>query len=547
MLKIKSILVSLLAIAVLAGCSNDNEILPDGGKEGDYGVAYMSVSVSTPRAVGTRASGETNATEAETLINELFLIMFDKDNKVVKDEDAANAYISLTGGALNNDRTAPKEPFKVSPSTKYLLVIANPGTVLRPALTTRVIETADYADINAVIALTTTGADDNTYLVDEITNATKGYTMINSGEYDATTKWGNGLYDVTGAVVSVTDGKTEEDAKKEAMNKKVTLSVERLASKLEVTLKNPVELNPTVGQFVFKNWTVDYVNSKFFPFATKTLTTSGHMSGGFYPNNFYTKDPNFDNGNYSDGIVKNVVTTSNITNLKWYDLTTSNKIAYCIENTMDDTEQRFGAATRLVLKAQYAPWADTEAEFVLNDGWFQSYYGGNYTNYKNLADLVEAYGEAVNRATQSDADKALIEACDNFLAKLKTTYSSNTFPTDFEDLVQATHLTPIATENGGQITKDNNISGLLWYQKSINYYYYEIRHDNAANDYMAYGKYGVVRNNYYTLKLAKVNGNGTPWYPEVEEPDEEIDKKGAYLYFDVDIAPWVSWTTEFEI
>ena len=545
MLKIKSILVSLLAIAVLAGCSNDNEIIPDGGKGGDYGVAYMSVNVSTPRTAGTRASGETNATEAETKINELFLIMFDKDNKVVKDEGAANAYISLTGGALNSDGTAPKEPFKVSPSTKYLLVIANPGTVLRPALTTRVIETADYADINAVIALTTTGADDNTYLVDEITNATNGYTMINSGEYDAATKWGNGLYDVTSAVVSVTDGKTEEDAKKEAMNKKVKLSVERLASKLEVTLKDPVELNPTVGQFVFKNWTVDYVNSKFFPFATKTLTTSGH-SGSFYPNNFYTEDPNFDNGNYSNGIVKNVVNASNIANLKWYDLTSS-KIAYCIENTMDDTEQRFGAATRLVLKAQYAPWADSEAEFVLNDGWFQSYYGGNYTNYKNLAELVAAYEAAVAKGTKSDAETALIEACDNFLAKLKTTYSGNTFPTVFEDLVQADHLTPIATENGGQITKDNNISGLLWYQKSINYYYYEIRHDNAANDYMAYGKYGVVRNNYYTLKLAKVNGNGTPWYPEVEEPEEEIDKKGAYLYFDVDIAPWVSWTTEFEI
>lgn len=547
MLKIKSILVSLLAIGALASCSNDNEIIQEGGDERDYGVAYMSISVSTPKTVVTRASGEVNATEAETIINELFLIMFDENYQVVKDEDAPNAYISLTGGALNSAGTAPKEPFKVSPSTKYLLVIANPGAILKPALTSRVVVGATYASINAAITLTATGADDNTYLVDEITNTVKGYTMINTGVYDATTKWNNGLYDVTGAVVAVTDGKTEADVKAEAMNKKVTLSIERLASKMEVTLASPVVLNPTVGQFVFKNWTVDYVNSKFFPFATKTLTASGHAAGGFYPSNFYTEDPNFDNGNYSDGIVKNVVTASNITNLKWYDLTDNNKIAYCIENTMDDTEQRFGAATRLVLKAQYAPWADTESDFELDEGWFQSYYGGNYTNYKNLTELVAAYNAAVAKATKTDAETALIADCDNFLDKLKTTYTSNTFPATFADLDQTTHLTPIATENGGQITKDNNISGLLWYQKSINYYYYEIRHDNAADTYMEYGKYGVVRNNYYTLNLKRVNGNGTPWYPEVDEPDEEIDKKGAYLYFDVSIAPWISWQTDFEI
>lgn len=539
---------SLLVLGALASCSNEIEGDSGGGEERDYGVAYMSISVTTPQTTVTRNSGETNATEAETKINELFLILFDESYKVVKDEKAANAYISLTGAALNTAGTAPKEPFRVSPSTKYLLVIANPGTVLRGALTTRVNENELYSNINAVIALTPTGANDNTYLVDEMTNATKGYTMINSGEYDSTNGWSNGLHDVTSSIVTIPSGKTEEDAKKEAMNKKATLSIERLASKLEVTLANPVELNPAVGQFVFKNWTVDYVNSKFFPFAVKTLTASSH-TGSFYTRNFYTEDPNFENSNYDDGIVKNVVNASNITALKWYDLTVNNKIAYCIENTMKDTEQRFGAATRLVLKAQYAPWDDADPEFVLDEGWFQSYYGGNYTNYKNLDELVAAYDAAVAKADdkKEEADKALIKDCDDFLIKLAATYTDKTFPADFKDLKQDTHLDPIATENGGQITKDNDISGLLWYQKSINYYYYEIRHDNAADTYMEYGKYGVVRNNYYTLKLTKVNGNGTPWYPEVEEPEEEIDKKGAFLYFDVNIAPWVSWETEFEI
>lgn len=85
-------------------------------------------------------------------------------------------------------------------------------------------------------------------------------------------------------------------------------------------------------------------------------------------------------------------------------------------------------------------------------------------------------------------------------------------------------------------------------RKGLNYYYYQIRHDNTTDiGHMAYGKYGVVRNNYYTLNLTKVNGCGTAWYPDVEEPEEEIDKKGAYLHFEIEVAPWISWGTDFEI
>jgi hypothetical protein len=61
----------------------------------------------------------------------------------------------------------------------------------------------------------------------------------------------------------------------------------------------------------------------------------------------------------------------------------------------------------------------------------------------------------------------------------------------------------------------------------------------------------ALSNNYYTLTLTKVNGNGTPWYPGggPEDPDEEedIDKKGAYLHFEIKVAPWIYWTTNFEI
>lgn len=137
-----------------------------------------------------------------------------------------------------------------------------------------------------------------------------------------------------------------------------------------------------------------------------------------------------------------------------------------------------------------------------------------------------------------------MESCDKFINKLNSAFPTAGLVADFKDLTQLS-LDGLGITNGGEVAKE---TGIRWFQKSLNYYYYQIRHDNTTNiGHMAYGKYGVVRNNYYTLNLTKVNGAGTPWYPDVEEPEEEIDKKGAFLHFEIDVAPWISWDTDFEI
>ena len=71
MLKIKSILVSLLAVAALASCSNENlEENPEVEGGAGYDVAYVSISLTNPKVPGSRASGEQPALPAESAINE---------------------------------------------------------------------------------------------------------------------------------------------------------------------------------------------------------------------------------------------------------------------------------------------------------------------------------------------------------------------------------------------------------------------------------------------------------------------------------------------
>lgn len=75
-----------------------------------------------------------------------------------------------------------------------------------------------------------------------------------------------------------------------------------------------------------------------------------------------------------------------------------------------------------------------------------------------------------------------------------------------------------------------------------------------TNVLMDFGKYGIVRNNWYSLTLSSVNGAGTPWYPEIikpgpgdPDPTDPIDQEAGYLGIEVQLAPWILWTRDIDI
>ena len=497
------------------------------------------------------------------------MITFNASKVVTKDEDATK-YATVLGASsfgTNSGVTTPNTPIKVGTDTKYLLVVANPGFILKSRLDA-IADGTNYTAINAMITVPENNTKpNNAYLVEEVVHS-NGCAMINVGFYDDSDAnpdnhaWEDEcLLDVSDKIVLVSDYKSEAQAQNAAKSNPATLEIERLAAKLEVMIGGSLEVGPfadvtneSLGQFDFGNWTIDYYNSRFFPFAKKTTTESSHTTG-FYKSNFYTVDPNFTAAGgteYLTGIVKNTLdATTREPKVEWVteSATAGDNYKYCIENTMAAGYQKFGAATRLVLKGQYAPWK--AGEFTLGDDWYRLPNGTNSRNFKSFTELLAAYTPAKVKQANSEAmtaeEKLLVSACELFYSQIKPELTTND-PGSFALLTQAI-IDANNIKNGGELSKEEGC--IYWYPKSLNYYYYEIRHDNAANSYMEYGKYGVVRNNYYTLTLTKVNGNGTPWYPGggPEDPDEEedIDKKGAYLHFEIKVAPWIYWTTNFEI
>ncbi len=551
-MRIKSIFAVLLAIATMASCSDNVEGEgPDPGTD-PSGTAYMSLSVTYPDLRSRAAAGtsdEDDGDPKESVIDEFYVLTFNSGKALIKHSTADKFFVKITGSTSGG-------ALKVNPATTYLLVVANPGAKFEDRLVNGLSDGMTYDAFNAVIDVPF-DADTQTpdILVKEIMGDVDAggigtsFTMINVGTYDETqvdSEWpADGLLDVSAklkkVVTTVSDPDkefTSDDAAKQAASKdKAVLKIERLAAKMVVKSTNPtVEPVDKGAPFSFGGWLLDYRNSKYFPYAVKSHITAVHTDD-FYANNFYTEDPNYSSPDHTTGIILNKAddTKSVPVDGLWKG---NSGIDYCIENTMAAEMQKFGAATRVVIKGTYTP----TNTFTAGEHWF--YFDG--VNY-NLTSLKQAYAAAVLKAdAATPSEKLFIAASDKFLEIVKAKNNEITTIADLE----ASHLNTDKIANGGELTKLKDC--LWWYQNGLNYYIYEIRHDNTTDlPNMAFGKYGVVRNNWYNLNLTKVRGKGTPWYPgdgpDDPDPGEDIDQDSAYLDFEIQVGPWVFWETDFEI
>lgn len=527
-MKMKMILMSMLAIAALTGCSkSDSDNDPPETNEAD--VAYLSIKIATQNT-SARSSGEESGTNESDLKN-LYLLFFDKAENIVGIPGTTDYLVKIP-----NASSSPSA-VKVSAAATKLLVIANPGGKLEGMLND-INVTTTFSTVNTAIKGAT-----REEITDVVLPIAKGFTMINSGDEtgkSAGDKISDPLIDISGKIQKVTKDVDDDEAKEaaEKTGNRVQVKIERLASKLELSLKGNIEVKPDGATFVFGNWTLDAVNSTFYPFAEKTLLTVTHSSGGSYTSNFYTVDPNYTN---DAGVVNATVNRSTyapvlVSPYTW--MAAADK-TYCIENTMSAAEQKFENATRLVIKGTYYPPGRASG-----GDWF-NFAGSNFTDF---AALQAAYNAA-------DAGSNLKAACEKMYTKIKeyadaddeVTLTGTSFATLLE-----TDLSQIP--NGGEVIKDGRNPVIRWYQNGLCYYYYEIRHDNETTQEMAFAKYGVVRNNWYKLTLGSVKGLGTPWYPDIDnpgpgdpDPKDPIDGTVGYIGITVEVAPWIVWENEIGI
>ncbi|MCD8043416.1 MAG: Mfa1 family fimbria major subunit [Tannerellaceae bacterium] len=289
------------------------------------------------------------------------------------------------------------------------------------------------------------------------------------------------------------------DNESDAEANPVPVIVDRAVAKVKLKKDELVTEKGTVEGIA---WKLDITNKQTFwvRHAAKTLYGDWEPRGETDRTILYAEDPNFDyisqlrnpDLTISPQTYFNYITKNDLTNddCEW---------EYVAENTMEAGEQWEDVMTRMVLRLNFIPTGFSSGDSYY---WWRG-YALTVEDVKNYAADVTTIPSTLNGLQQTLQE--LIAMGYNF-------------------------NNPVAI----------NHPEIEFYKGGISYYATPIRHfnDTQAPGKKQYGRYGVVRNNQYTLNLKKITGPGKPDIPG-PEPDED-----KYLSVDIEIQNWYSRDTQ---
>ena len=582
MKNVKNLFGMAVMATALVGCSSNDNLNPNpNDNAGKAGEAYASFKINLPTVSGTRAVDPNTGAEfdggtaAEYEVKNGTILIFDATtDKFVTSADLGNMNPWTADTDDNGVTTAAIATVKltgVSTTGSYkALVLLNNNTGTADQKVSLPVNTEmTYAKWSK----TATNAKADKYL------STAGIFMANAPEYSATSD-PKTLVPVAHVCAS------REQA--EAMGA-TTVYVERGLAK--VTMENFAP-SYTVADGTYKdatvkieNWKLDVTNKSTFPVhqigGLSTDFTTIWSTGRFFDNQssssfhrvYWGIDPN-----YSDNTLFNGKTDpapgktalelckdafNMITNAQVNGDAGQDKPQYCLENTFNLDNMKQGQTTRVVFKAKFIPNGCTAAETFYKIGNNTAIWKKDDLEKQILAVALTAM-EITDPTEQAKYGVDLTKGSDisgkagqHLIAKENITFNNGTATpvttsqvTD--DIVNKINDKLGLKEEGGKIT-----SGISTYLNGEAYYIARIKHFNALtpwNPGEAYeshndkylGRYGVLRNNWYSLSVNTVSGLGYPEVPEVKPnvPDDENDK---YINVEVKILDWAKRSQSIDL
>lgn len=547
---------AVMATALVACSSNDD--LTSNGKDnvGKTGEAYASFTINLPTTTGTRADEPVkdgtpsfeHGTAAEYEVKNGTILIFDTDGNFVESAELGtmNPWTDVKTNGVTTAAIATVKLEKVTVGGNYkALVLLNNNSKTTPKVTLPT--TAD--------TYTSWSKDVDKVDVDQYVS-TDGIFMANAPKYTGTTTEPTTLVKINHVCAS------PEEAQAKAAT---TVYVERGLAK--VTMENFATKGYTVADGTYKdatvkieNWKLDVTNKSTFPVhQTGTLKASwGDIwkTPRFYDGTntvfkrvYWGIDPNY-SGVANQTLANCKDAFKMITNAQVDGVAGTPQ--YCLENTFDLANMMQGQTTRVVFKAKFIPKGCTAAETF--------YKIGNNTAIWKKADLEkQILAVALNAMKITDPDEQAMYSVD--LAKGSNIsgvagqhlIAVENIKFDAGESTKTSKVSPAIVntvneklglkEEGGKI-----ITGISTYLNGEAYYIARIKHFNeltpwtAGTDYGTnnadfLGRYGVLRNNWYSLSVNTVSGLGYPEVPEVKPnvPDDENDQ---YINVEVKILDW---------
>lgn len=571
-MKIKHLFGLAVIAAMTASCSSNEDLGTAGPGTGtnEAGVGYATFTINLPSVSGTRAADAGGAevnpgTEDEYKVSDATALIFQKygaDEGSYKFVESVN--LPVTGAWEDAEEGVTKSKKLVAKLTNvdtknqyYVLVLLNNNKTGGVKVDLPSVGDS-YNEWNSKIL--TPKVDD----------------LAASGDFYMANAPLNKAGSVTTLVTIDQDNIYPTQKAAENGTAAADVYVERGVAKMTVadpgtiTVKDKATSTETQSQVTFSNWALDITNKKTFAVHNidglslsknfPAIWTTARFTGA-NKRVYWGKDPNYDlevlKKADKDGDTKrtdefNSITATSEINKDFINATSTNPV-YCLENTFNLANMYQGQTTRVIFKATYTPKDDKGNSLADKGGTF--YTIGNMKTILKKADLEAA----VNAAATS-----VLIGCTVDYTRLTTEKGSHVIT--LEDIKDADGVTLVADKDyGGTTGKDivaaindklglkagrkEAMVGINTYLEGATYYIARVKHFGDAltewksgenygeNNDKYLGRYGMLRNNWYELKVGNVYGPGYPGVPPVDPtlPDDENEK---YLSVSVKILSW---------
>lgn len=601
-MKIKHYFGLAVIAAMTASCSSNEDLGTAGPGTGnnEAGVGYATFTINLPTTNGTRADGDptyAQGTLDEYDVNDVTLLIFQKTATSKSEGD----YTFVDKAELGN-----MAPWKDENNSGGITASATITAKLSNVALTSEGSTSNYYALAILNNKNSKGEDKITLPTSSTTSSPTPpvtYGSWNAASNTDETKLKDKGFYMANAPVFVEGGepttlvnidKVYATKQKAETNAATTIHVERGLAKVTVAAlpkgMTPSGTKYTSDEVDITAWKLDVTNKSTFPIhktagLTTNFATIWSASTGAAPSTgrfvdgtnkafkrvYWGVDPNYSDKKYYDG---DATTSPKKTALDCckdaFNMITNDQVdgaagdanpQYCLENTFDLDNMKQGQTTRVVFKAKYTPKSITPDA----NGTF--YKIGKNEALWNSADLEKHITAAVTKVV-ADASVAgttttiTLKGSDNDLTAagnrmLKASNITVTKATGDAVTLQPEDVTAINNKLG--LSEGYGIST---YKNGESYYIARIKHfgaltpwtegqetygiNNNDNNTKYLGRYGVLRNNWYELKVGSVSGPGTPDVPTIK-PTEPDDESYKYISVSVRILSWAKRSQDVDL
>lgn len=486
-MKTKDLFLSALFMgAILSGCSNEDEVMNNGGENNTKSDSYIAVNIVNPSAASSRAENDANGTDEENEVNNALFVFFNDGGAYIDaSEVSANEFEWTEGSGL------------ASKISNAVIVLSNPT-----------------AYPTSVLALLNTGLginDVKSKSLSEIKAIAEDYSNTDNGFVMSNSVYKDGEKEIVATPLSDSNIQSSEDLAKE---NPVTISVERVLAKVSVEEAASLKITGKQGK-------LDGADVTLVP------EIIGYQLVQTNPKSYLLKDINGMSDKWNDAANfrsywANSYEPENYGYCSYKDIAEAEEyLTYCHENT---TEK---ATTLLVAAKIKAQGKEGDAVTIIKyKGMYYTEEGLNTYINSQLKDCYYTVNiDELSSTTSNDwSDYIEVAASD----------SENAKPWTVKIVLNGYPANATAEEKAAADAVIEGLDEGMQWTNGSSYFYVEVKHDTEEE------LSAVIRNHFYQLTINSIEGLGTPVYNpnEVIKEFEKPTDEEYYIAAKIQILKW---------